>query len=141
MSKVKFIVDKDDTLLKAIEKMNKDLKVVTEKALKASKQYVTQKLIQDTVKPNYPHEGKYSGGDFAKSIDRNYIVNWQGTTADINVGYDFNKSGMLSIYLLNGVKARGIKPANKLHDDIYSPRTHKKILEIQEETILKILQR
>lgn len=139
MSKVKFIVDKDDTLLKAIEKMNKDLKVVTEKALKASKQYVTQKLIQDTVKPNYPHQGKYSGGDFAKSIDKNYTVNWQGTTADINVGYDFNKSGMLSVYLLRGTK--NMDAAKKIHDDIYSPRTHKKILEIQEETILKILQR
>ena len=139
MSKVKFIVDKDDTLLKAIEKMNKDLKVVTEKALKASKQYVTQKLIQDTVKPNYPHQGKYSGGDFAKSIDKNYTVNWQGTTADINVGYYFKKSGMLSVYLLRGTK--NMDAAKKIYDDIYSPRTHKKILEIQEETILKILQR
>lgn len=140
-NKIAFVMEKDDVLMKALERMEKDIKKATESALRASKQYVTASLVRDSVKPNYPHQGKYSNGDLKKSIDTNYNVDWEADKASIKVGYDFNKSGLLSVFMLYGVKKRGIDPANKLYDDIFGQRTEKKIIEIQEETIMKFLQR
>lgn len=142
-NRINFVIEKDDILLQWIEKAEKDIREVTEKALKASKQLVTQRLDRDTVTPNFPHQGIYSDGTLKNSIDRNYTVEWEGMTAGINVGYDFSKSGMESIYLLKGTPNRSpsIKAAAKLYDDIYGDKIRKETRDIQEETILKILKR
>lgn len=142
-NKINFVIEKDDILLQWIEKAEKDIREVTEKALKASKQLVTQRLDRDTVKPNFPHQGIYSNGTLKESIDRNYSVEWEGMTASINVGYDFSKSGMESIYLLKGTpnKTPSIPAAKILYDDIYGNKIRKETRDIQKKTILKILQR
>ena len=142
-NKVDFVIAKDDVLMQAIEQAGKDLQEVTEKALKSCKQYVNSQLAKDSVKPNYPHQGKYSDGTLKNSIDNNFSVEWEGMKAGINIGYDFSKSGMESIIILHGAPNRdpSIEAVKKLYDDIYGKRHQKKCLEIQEETILKILQR
>lgn len=143
MPDIKIDTKEIELLKKRLQEANRGVKPAVDKALKASKQYVTNLLEKDTVKPNFPHQGTYSTGNLKNSIDRNYNVQWQGTKAYIKVGYDFNKSGLTSILMIRGAprKKPEMAKAKKIKEDIYGARTKKKIIEIQEETIYKIIDR
>lgn len=108
-------------------------------ALKASKDFVTDALIRDTKKANYPAKGKYSTGELAKSIDKNFKVEWKGLTAEINIGYDFKKAGLTSIFLMYGTPRH--KKVQKIYNDIYGSATKKKLAEIQEQALNKTMER
>lgn len=143
MPDIKIDTREIELLKKRLQEANRGVKPAVDKALKASKQYVTNLLEKDTVKPNFPHQGTYSTGNLKNSIDRNYNVQWQGTKAYIKVGYDFNKSGLTSILMIRGAPRKNpeMPKARKIKEDIYGARTKKKIIEIQEDTIYKIIDR
>lgn len=130
-------------LTKRLEAANKEVKPAVDKALKASKQYVTNLLDKDTVRSNFPASGKYSIGKLKESIDRNYHVEWYGSKAQIKIGYDFNKSGLTSILMIRGAprKQPPMAKARKIKDDIYGSKTEREVIRIQEETIFKIIAR
>lgn len=143
MADIKIDTKEFELLKKRLEEANQSVKPAVDKALKASKQYITNLLERDTTKPNFPHQGMYSTGKLKNSINRNYNVEWQGSKAYIKVGYDFKKSGLTSILMIRGAprKKPPMLKARKIKDDIYGSRTKKKITEIQEETIFKIINR
>lgn len=128
-----------EQMISNLEKASVDVREATESALLASKQLVTSGLVRDTVKANLPAKGKYSTGDLAKSIDKDYSVNWAGFTAEVKVGYDFSKSGLASIMVLYGTPR--MKPAKKLYNDIYGSRIKKQLAEVQQEALNKVLER
>ena len=128
-----------EEVITSLEKAEADVKGSVGNILEASKQVVTTSLVRDTVKSNFPARGKYSRGTLAKSIDKNYNVEWQGYTAGINVGYDFKKSGIESIVLMYGTPR--MRKAQKLYNDIYGSKTKKEIAAIQQEALNKILER
>lgn len=137
-NKIGLQIDLED-MITSLEKAEVDVKDAIDAVQKASKKAVTDVLTRDTVKGNYPAKGRYSKGQLAKSIDKDYNVKWQGFTAEINVGYDFKKSGMESIMLMYGTPR--MKKAQKLYNDIYGSRIRKEIAEIQQEALNKILER
>ena len=137
-NKVQLFIDMEDTYAN-LERAGANAKKATESMLKASKKVITDKLISDTVPGNYPAQGKYSTGRLAQSIDTDYSVEWEGTTAKINIGYDFDRTGLESIVLMYGTPK--MKPAQKLYDDIYGSKTKKEIKKIQQEALNKILER
>lgn len=145
MPRLKIALDSDDLqiFIKHLESTNKNVKKSCESALRASKQYVTNQLEKDTVKANFPAQGTYSHGGLKESIDKNYKIEWQGDKAFIKIGYDFRKSGLLSIFMMYGAprKVPPMKKAKKLYNDIYGTKTREKVKDIQEETLLKILKR
>ena len=128
-----------ESMITSLEKAGADVKKSIDAVQKASKKAVTDALIKDTVKGNFPAKGKYSTGQLARSIDKDYNVKWQGYVAEVNVGYDFKKSGMESIMLMYGTPR--MKKAQKLYNDIYGSRIRKEIAEIQQEALNKILER
>lgn len=136
-AKVFFNIDGLDYYISKLDSMGKNISKVTEKALIESKKTVNEKLIRDTIKPNFPKEGNYSVGDTYKSIDRDYTVYWEDNTAYVKIGYDFKISGLKSIFLMYGArrKIHDIKAVKVLYNDIYSPRTMKEIAKIQEEIL------
>jgi hypothetical protein len=75
-----------------LDELQGDLQRTTEEALIKSKEVVTAKLLEATNKANYPAQGKYSTGRTRQSIDTTQNVAWQGTTAEINVGFDLKKA-------------------------------------------------
>lgn len=127
-----------ESMISSLEKAGKDSKVAIESVLIASKQMVTDALVRDTVKSNFPAGGKYSVGAIAESIDKGCAVKWQGLTSEIPVGYDFDKVGVESIVLLYGTPR--MKKAQKLYNDIYGSKIKKQIKEVQQETLNKILE-
>lgn len=128
-----------ERMIKSFDKAGVEVKKGTENILKASKKVVTDALVRDSVKANYPAKGKYSTGRLAKSIDKDYSVKWAGLTAEVDVGYDFDKSGIESIVLMYGTPR--MKKAQKLYNDIYGSKVKKEIAEIQQDTLNKILER
>ena len=118
-------------MIEKLDKLEGDVNATTEQALRESKQYVTDNLLAVTVKANFPAHGKFSTGRVRESIDRDINVLWQGSTASIDVGYEFEKSGPVSIFLMYGTPR--MAKVQSMFDAIYGSQTTKKIKEIQKE--------
>ena len=120
----------------------KVMKRGVEAALKASKQHVNPLIDKAMAKSNLPAGGKYSTGRTKESIDDDLTVEWQGMTASIKVGFDFKKSGLVSIVLMHGVNGTPrIAPVNGLKAAIYGAKTKKERAAIQEEALQKVILR
>lgn len=115
-----------------LDELQGDLQRTTEEALIKSKEVVTAKLLEATNKANYPAQGKYSTGRIRQSIDTTQNVMWQGTTAEINVGFDLKKSGLTSIYLMYGTPR--MAKVQAIYDAVYGSRVKAEIKRIQKET-------
>lgn len=128
-----------EDIINRLEKAGGNAQEAVEESLKASKEYVTDALKRDTTKSNYPARGKYSTGELAKSIDADLRVKWSGNTAEIDVGYDFKKGGLTSVFLMYGTPKHA--KVQKLYNDVYGSATKKKLAEIQQEALNKVLER
>lgn len=110
-----------------------------ESALKASKQYVNPKINVAMSPSNLPAKGKYQTGRTKSSIDTDMRVEWDGQVGSIKIGFDFDKSGVTSIFLMYGTPR--MNPARGLKASIYGSGTKKEIAKIQEEAVTKAIQR
>lgn len=128
-----------EEMIERLEAAEASIKTATEAALKASKQVVNEQLTRDTTNANFPARGKYATGALKKSIDKDFNVKWEGTTASLKIGYDFKKSGMASIFLMYGTPK--MPKVQKLYDDIYGNRTKRKVAEAQQEAMEKVIDR
>ena len=115
------------------------LKKATEDALKSSKQYVDSKVNSVMVKGNMPARGKYWTGDTKKSLNKDMTVKWQGFTGEIEIGFDLEKSGLVSIYLMYGTPR--MSKVDALYDAFYGKKTKAEIKKIQKEAIEKYIER
>ena len=112
------------------------MKKGVEEALIESKKHVNP-LIEKAM-GKLPAGGKYSTGDTKESIDDEMKVEWEGMTGSIKIGFDFSKSGLKSIFLMQGTKVNGtprMKPVAGLKSAIYGSKTQKEIAEIQEKVL------
>ena len=114
------------------------LKRAVEGGLKASKQYVDAQIKSAMQPPKLPAKGKYSTGATMQSMIGSYAVEWDGMTAAIDVGFDLEKT-LTSIYLMYGTPR--MKPDADLYNAIYGAAAKKKIKELQEQAVNKVLQR
>lgn len=115
------------------------LKQATEDALKASKQYVDNKVDSVMVKGNMPARGRYWTGETKKSLNKDMTVKWQGFTGEIEIGFDLEKSGFVSIYLMYGTPR--MSKVDALYDAFYGKKTKAEIRKIQKEAIQKYIER
>lgn len=115
------------------------LKQATEDALKASKQYVDNKVDSVMVKGNMPARGRYWTGETKKSLNKDMTVKWQGFTGEIEIGFDLEKSGLASIYLMYGTPR--MSKVDALYDAFYGKKTKAEIRKIQKEAIQKYIER
>ena len=115
------------------------MKKGVEAGLKSSKQYVNEEIKKVIAKSNLPAHGKYSHGDTLQSIDKNFEVDWEGLMASTKVGFNFSKSGLVSIFLMYGTPK--MKPVAGLYDAIYGKKTQSKIKKLQKEAIEKVIAR
>jgi hypothetical protein len=114
------------------------MKKGVEEALIASKKHVNPLIEKAMVKGKLPAKGRYSTGDTKDSIDTDMSVEWEGMTGIIKVGFDFSKSGIKSILLMQGTEVNGsprMKPVSGLKSAIYGAKTQKEVAEIQEKVL------
>lgn len=113
-----------------LDELGGSIEEATEQALKQSQKHVAEKLKTIVQENKYPAKGLYSSGDTKKSIIENAAVKWEGTTASINVGFDFKISGLNTIFLMYGTPK--MQPMTGLKNAIYGSGTKKEIQAIQE---------
>lgn len=111
------------------------MKKGVEQALIESKKHITPKIEQAIT--HLPAGGKYSTGITKESIDTDTAVEWEGLTATIKVGFDFEKSGLTSIFLMYGTPR--MRPVSGLKNAIYGAKSQKEIAEIQEKVMWDII--
>lgn len=70
-----------------------DLKPVLSGALEDIGEDIGQRTYEAMDKSNLPAKGKYSTGDTIKTVVRQPKVIWNGSVAEINVGFDKMKPG------------------------------------------------
>lgn len=132
----------EDTIAK-LDKLGgtQAMKRGVESALKASKEYVNPQI--ESALNKLPAGGKYSTGSTKSSIDKDMSIEWRAMTGEIKVGFDFQKSGMTSIFLMYGTKGTPrhapTAAVKGLYDAIYGTKTKKQIKEIQEAEVNKVI--
>jgi hypothetical protein len=120
------------------------MKKGVEEALTESKKHVNPLIEKAVAKGKLPAGGKYSYGGTKESIDNEMSVEWEGMTGAIKVGFDFSKSGLKSIFLMEGTTVHGsprMKPVSGLKSAIYGAKTQKEIAEIQEKVLSEHIKR
>jgi len=121
-----------DELAAQFEQLGGDLKRATENALKASKQAVTPGIDQAINKHRLT-------GDTERSLDKKIRVEWEGTTASIDIGFHVSQGGLPSIFLMYGTPR--VKKDTKLYNSIYGSKVKKQIAEVQKEVFQKMIAR
>lgn len=117
------------------------LKRGVDAGLIASKEYVNPKLLKSVTGGALPAGGKYSSPPHVKNtLDTELKVNWEGSTAEIKIGFNIKKpGGMTSIYLMYGTPR--MRPAKGLKTTVYGAKTRKEIATLQEEAVSKVIKR
>ena len=140
-SKKKFVLDFEgiDILSKRFEDMGGDLKELADKALQETHAYVTPKVEQAmSASPyNFNRTGKTKG-----SLKRKAVVEWEGNVASVGVGFDIEKGGLPSIFLMHGTKVHGtprVAPDRNLYNAIFSNKTKKEVQELQKDVFVNAL--
>lgn len=121
-----------DEVIANFEHAGGNVMQATEAALKASKQAVNPAAQAAILKHRRT-------GRTEASLDTNMHVNWEGLTAEINIGFNIRDGGLASIFLMYGTPR--VQPDKKLYNSIYGPKIKKQIAKIQEEAINKVISR
>lgn len=132
MSKVKLTVDFKgfEEYAEKLDKLGGDLRLPTEEALEKSKEFVDGQL-HDAMK-SHERTGKTEG-----TIMDSAQVEWSGSVASVDVGFDIAHGGLASVFLMYGTPKQ--QPDKKLYDAIYGRSTKTKVKKIQEEIFAKAI--
>ena len=87
--------------IQKLEKLEADIKPIVSDALNQAGETITDDTFDAVSDSNLPRGGEYSTGKTKESIIKNPRIKWSGTTAEIGVGFDFNKPGAGG-YLITG---------------------------------------
>lgn len=138
MGKIKFEFDGMEEMMKVLENYEGAVEKATEAALEAAERLTENKIEKVFVKKNMPSKGVYATGTTKRSIGHNSKVYWEGAVASIDIGFDFEKSGITSIYLMYGTPR--MKPVKGLKAAIYGNASRKAQAEAEKEAFYKVIE-
>ena len=116
-----------EQLLTKLDSLGGDMIEVVDKALTDAGKKISEDTHKAMAKQNLPVGGKYSRGTTEKAIVDNPQVEWSGSKASIDVGFDFGKPGAGG-YLITGTpKMQPNKELNRMY------KGKKYMKEIQEQ--------
>lgn len=138
-------------VLERYKKLGGNLKGITEECLE---------FIPAEINPNLQADmARHHSKRVVKSISTDKKVEWEGLKAGVKVGFEINKGGLPSIFLMYGTAKHvpknqygtpkragarmngGITADKKLYNDVYGRSIHKKIGEKQEAILAKEIQK
>ena len=109
-----------ETLITRLEGLGGGVKKAVEDALDQAGETISDDTKEAMNTANLPAGGKYSRGNTLKSIVENPKVTWNGTQAEIPVGFDYSKPGAGGL-LITGTPR--MKP-NAALQTIYKRKTY-----------------
>lgn len=111
------------------------LTTAVENALTTSASYIDSQLKAAIA----PHRRT---GTVEQSLDTHpNKVEWSGTNASIQVGFNLDDGGIPSIFLMYGTKVHGqphVQPDKKLYDAVYGSKNKRQVQKIQEEAFMSV---
>lgn len=110
--------------IQQLENLGKDIRPVVEESLIESKRLVHQGIETAMTRHNRTCQT-------VKSLVRENKVEWNGSVASINAGFDLGNGGMPSIYLMYGTPR--MAKDQKLYNAIYGTSIRKKVSELQKK--------
>ena len=112
------------------------LTTAVENALTTSASYIDSQLKAAIA----PHRRT---GTVEQSLDTHpNQVEWFGSNASVQVGFNLSDGGLPSLFLMYGTKVHGqphVKPDKKLYNAVYGSRVKNQVHKIQEEAFLSIV--
>lgn len=134
MSKFSIEYKDFEKLLDQISALEGDVKEVTEKALKASHEYITPLIEEKVQDSNLPAKGKYAsdGKHVRKQIIKDQNITWDGTSCSIDIGFSLKES-IVPIFMIRGTES--MNPVKGLKNTLEGKGTKDKVAEIQENVI------
>ncbi len=121
-----------DEVISRLKKLDGDIKGVTEKALKETYSFITNKADK-AIKPH-----RYSG-QTEKSLKRNSEVEWVGSLASVDVGFSISNGGLASIFLMYGTPK--MKKDQNLYNAFFGKKTREEVMKMQEEIYYEEIRR
>lgn len=112
-----------EEVIARLKKLDGDIKGVTEKALKETHKVITKKAETAIA----PHK---QTGATEKSLKRNAEIEWAGSLASVEVGFDISNGGLPSIFLMYGTPR--MKKDQNLYNAFFGTKTKKEVMELQE---------
>ena len=113
-----------EQLITQLEALSGDVKSAVTDALMSASSKITADT-KEAMQPQYlPHQGKYSKGRTVETII-DPAVQWSGTKAEVEVGFDYTKGGAGG-YLISGTPK--MQPAQKL-SEIYTRKKYMSALQ------------
>lgn len=104
-----------EELITKLDGLGGDVKSVVTDALEQAAETIewdTKDAMQAT---NLPAKGEYSTGDTEKTIVSNSQIEWSGTMASINVGFDYGKNGAGGLLITGTPKMQPNRALNKIY--------------------------
>lgn len=114
-----------EELLTKLDELGGDIMGVVEDALTQAGETIGEDTVEAVSDSYLPAEGKYSKGNTKDSIIRKPKVQWQGTTASVEVGFDYSLPGAGG-FLITGTPR--MKPDYELQK-IYKKKQYMKQIE------------
>lgn len=127
-----------DEVLKRLTALEADTKSIAEEALHKTFDIVTREAEIGISAPYLPAQGKYSTGRTAESLLRTFSVDWDGTVGSTNVGFQIDKGGLPSIFLIRGTPK--MKKDQRLYDAFFGDKVRGEFLNAQREVFMKALE-
>ena len=76
-----------------LDQLNANLELIFSRAMEAAAEKVQADTIAALANPNLPAYGKYSQQDTVNSVINDITTIWQGSTAEVKLGFDKTKAG------------------------------------------------
>ncbi len=124
-----------DEIIRRLSKVEGAAEKVTDKALRETHALVTHKIQQVFTTSNMPAKGRYWTGDTLETLRRDANVEWNGSVANVPVGFEIKGAGITSIFLTHGTPRHKppMKAARGLYDAIFGAKTKQEVVEKQQE--------
>lgn len=149
MSKKTYIqFDGFEDVISRLNKLNGNVKNISEKALKKTHVIITKKA-QDAITPhNDTHQTE-------KTLRKEAEIEWEGTIASVKTGFSISEGGLASIFLMYGTQSHAVsnqygknlgiaeetKRDAKMYNAFFGASTRKEVSEAQKEIFYNEIRR
>lgn len=139
MNTMKLNVSGLEKLTRKVDEIGGNSRKICEDALLETHTIVTRKAEEAMSKSNLPAGGKFSTGRTLEALRHDANISWQGNVASVSVGFDIDKGGLASIFLMYGTPR--MKKDQALYNAFYGKKTLEEIRKAQENVFFDEIRR
>lgn len=137
-----------DEAIARLNKLNGNVRNISEKALKKTHEIITKKA-EDAITPhNQTHQTE-------KTLRKEAEIEWEGTLASVKTGFSISEGGLASIFLMYGTQSHAVSnqyaknvgveaehPKDpKLYNAFFGASTRKEVAEAQRDIFYNEIRR